>query len=216
MTTQDGSDLTQRQRSVLDFIVRSVEEQGYPPTVRDIGEATGLNSPSTVHAHLKTLTEKGYLRRDPTRPRAIEVLWEREVGSMESRPSVRNLPIYGAIAAGPTSLAQQEHEGILPFPKEFIGDTPHFALTVRGDSMIEAGILDGDLIVIRSQTDAVNGDIVAAQITGETGESEATVKRFQKKGNQILLVPANDTMQPIAAPPDLHILGKVVAVLRRL
>lgn len=210
-----GTDLTKRQRDILDFILAAVEDRGYPPAVREIGEAVGLSSPSTVHAHLRSLEEKGYLRRDPTKPRAIEVRWEREVGLMEERPAVRQLPIYGSIAAGPSSLAEQTHEGILPFPKEFIGDTPHFVLTIKGDSMIGAGILDGDLAVIRAQPDASNGDIVAAQITGPTGEAEATVKRFRRETGKIMLVPESPSMEPFQAPPDLRILGKVVALLRR-
>jgi repressor LexA len=212
----DGSDLSQRQRDILDFIVATVEDRGYPPAVREIGGAVGLNSPSTVHAHLGALEDKGYLRRDPSKPRAIEVRWERELGAFDERPAVRNLPIYGEIAAGPTSLAEQVYDGILPFPKEFIKDVPHFVLTVKGDSMIEAGILDGDLAVIRSQPNADNGDIVAAQVTGPTGEAEATIKRFRRENGKTLLVPANSAMEPIEAPPDVRILGVVVALTRRL
>jgi repressor LexA len=200
----------------MDFIVETVEARGFPPSVREICDAVGLSSPSTVHAHLGTLEEKGYLKRDPTKPRAIDVKWERNLGIMEDRPAVANLPIYGSIAAGPTSLAQQNHEGILPFPKDFISDSPHFVLTVKGESMIDEGILDGDLIVVRSQADASNGDIVAAQVGGETGEAEATVKRLRKQGGKVILVPANPAMAPFEAPPDTHILGKVVAVIRRL
>lgn len=212
----ERSDLTTRQKDILDFILDATQDRGYPPAVREIGEAVGLNSPSTVHAHLRALEKKGYLRRDPTKPRAIEVRWEREVGVMAERPAVRHLPVYGQIAAGPTSLAQQSHEGVLPFPKEFIGEDPHFVLTVKGDSMIEAGILDGDLAVVRAQPDAQNGDIVAAQISGPTGEAEATIKRFRRDGGRILLLPENPAMGPLEAPPDLRILGKVVAILRRL
>lgn len=216
MTPMDGSDLSQRQKDILDFILQTVEGRGYPPAVREIGEAVGLHSPSTVHAHLQTLEEKGYLRRDPTKPRAIEVRWMRDAGVAEDRPAVRNLPVYGQIAAGPTSLAEQMHEGILPFPSEFVDDTPHFVLKIKGDSMIEAGILEGDLAVIRAQPDAVNGDVVAAQIGGPTGEAEATVKTLKRDNGRILLVPQNPTMEPIEAPEDLRILGKVVAILRQL
>jgi repressor LexA len=212
----DGSDLTQKQRAILNFIVETVGKRGFPPTVREIGESVGLSSPSTVHAHLGTLEERGYLRRDPTKPRAIEVRWEREVGVIEDRPAVRQLPIYGSIAAGPTSFAEQNYEGILPFPKEFISDTPHFVLNIKGDSMIGEGILDGDFVVVRAQPDAANGDIVAAQIRGETGEAEATVKMFRRQNGRVMLVPANPNMQPVQASPDPQILGKVVAVLRRL
>lgn len=211
-----GEDLTDRQRTILDFIVTTVEARGYPPAVREIGDAVGLHSPSTVHAHLRALEEKGYLRRDPTKPRAIEVRWDKEVGRFEERPSAKTLPVYGRIAAGPTSLAEQLHEGVLPVPKEFIDDTPHFVLRVHGDSMIGAGIFDGDMAVVRNQPDANNGDIVVAQIDGPTGESEATVKRFQRREGRILLVPENPAMEPIEAPPDVRIVGKVVAILRRL
>lgn len=212
----DGSDLSERQRAILDFIVAAVEDRGFPPAVREIGEAVGLNSPSTVHSHLGVLEEKGYLRRDPSKPRAIEVLWERDNGVMEDRPGIRNLPVYGRIAAGPTSLAEQTFESVLPVPKDFISDTAHFVLTVNGESMIDAGILDGDYIVIRAQPDAQNGDIVVAQITGETGESEATVKRFRREGGKVILVPENPTMEPFEAPADTRVLGKVVAVMRSL
>lgn len=211
----DGSDLTDRQRAILDLIVETVSKRGFPPSVREIGAGIGLSSPSTVHAHLATLEEKGYLRRDATKPRAIEVRWEKEVGAMEGRPQVRNLPVYGDIAAGPTMLAAQAHEGVLPVPAEFISDTPHFVLTVKGESMIDAGILDGDLVVVRAQPDASNGDIVAAQVTGPTGEAEATVKRFRRQGARILLIPENESMAPIEAPEDLRILGRVVALWRR-
>ena len=209
-----GRDLTDRQREILDFIVATTESRGYPPAVREIGEAVGLTSPSTVHAHLKSLQEKGYIRKDPTKPRAIEVRWGRQVGIVEDRPQVTALPIYGEIAAGPTSLAEQHHEGVLPFPRDLVGDDPHFVLKIKGDSMIDAGILDGDLAVIRVQPDANNGDIVAAQVEGPTGEAEATIKRFQKQGAKILLVPANSQMAPIEAPSDVRILGKLVALLR--
>jgi repressor LexA len=209
----DGTDLTQRQKTILDFIVQKVEERGYPPSVREIGEAVGLASPSTVHAHLQTLEDRGYLRRDPTKPRAIEVRWQRATGE---RAAAQSLPIYGSIAAGPTSLAQQEHEGMVAVPREFIDDTPHFVLRARGESMIGAGILDGDLAVIRVNVDPRNGDIVAAQVEGPTGEAEATVKRFRREGRKVLLVPENPAMAPIEAPPDVRILGKVVAILRRL
>lgn len=214
----DGGELTKRQRDILDFIVATVEERGYPPAVREIGEAIGLHSPSTVHAHLRTLEQRGYLRRDPTKPRAIEVRWQgkKKHRGPRAEPSVRQLPVYGSIAAGPTSLAQQQHEDMLAFPEQLIGDTPHFVLKVKGESMVDAGILDGDLAVVRVQPDATNGDVVAAQITGPTGEAEATIKRFKRSDSRILLIPENTSMEPIEAPPDVRVLGKVVAILRRL
>lgn len=212
----DGSNLTHRQRAILDHIVATVEERGYPPSVREIGEAVGLQSPSTVHSHLRSLEEMGYLRRDPTKPRAIEVRWEREVGIMAERPAVRALPIYGSIAAGPTSLAEQAHEGVLPVPRDFVGDTPHFVLRVKGDSMVDAGILEGDLAVVRVQPNASSGEVVAVQVTGPTGEAEATIKRLRRRSGRIFLVPENPSMEPFEAPPDLRILGKVVAIMRQL
>jgi repressor LexA len=210
----DGSDLTARQRAILDFIVESVERRGYPPAVREIGQAVGLASPSTVHAHLQTLEDRGYLRRDPTKPRAIEVRWG-EHAHVE-RPAAQSLPIYGSIAAGPTSLAEQVQEGTLAVPEDFIDDTPHFVLRVRGESMIGAGINDGDFAVVRVNASPANGEIVAAQVEGPTGESEATIKRFRRDGSRILLVPENPAMEPIVAPLDVRVLGKVVAILRRL
>jgi repressor LexA len=209
----DPSELSQRQRDILDYIVRTIEDRGYPPAVREIGEAVGLNSPSTVHAHLQALEEKGFLRRDPTKPRAIEVRWD--AGSRAERPAVRSLPLYGSIAAGPTSLADQNLEAMVPVPRDFVDETPHFVLRVKGESMIEAGILDGDMAVIRVQPDASNGDIVAAQVEGPTGEAEATIKRFRRTRGRIMLVPENPTMEPFEAPRDMRILGKVVALLRR-
>jgi repressor LexA len=210
----DGSDLTQRQRAILDFIVESVERRGYPPAVREIGQAVGLASPSTVHAHLQTLEDRGYLRRDPTKPRAIEVRWGEH--AHVGRPAAQSLPIYGSIAAGPTSLAEQVQEGTLAVPEDFIDDTPHFVLRVRGESMIGAGINDGDYAVVRVNANPSNGEIVAAQVEGPTGESEATVKRFRRDGNRILLMPENPAMEPIVAPLDVRVLGKVVAILRQL
>lgn len=216
----DGSDLTPRQRAVLDFIVETVDKRGFPPAVREICEAVGLSSPSTVHAHLGTLEERGYLRRDPSKPRAIEVKWHRYSQPVPppSREGerVNELPIYGSIAAGPTSLAEQNLEGTLPFPTDFMSSGAHFVLTVKGDSMIDAGILDGDLVVVRAQPDASNGDIIAAQVTGESGEAEATIKRLRREGGRVVLVPANPDMDPFPAPDDTKILGKAVAVLRRL
>lgn len=210
----DGSDLTQRQRAILDYIVESVHSRGYPPAVREIGEAVGLASPSTVHAHLQTLEDRGYLRRDPTKPRAIEVRWGEQ--AHVDRPAAQSLPVYGSIAAGPTSLAEQVQDGTIAVPEEFIDDTPHFVLRVKGESMIGAGINDGDFAVIRVNASPTNGEIVAAQVEGPTGESEATIKRWRRDGNRILLMPENPAMEPIVAPADVRVLGRVVAILRRL
>lgn len=217
---QEG-DLSRRQREILDFIVHTVQERGYPPTVREIGEAVGLASPSTVHTHLRTLEGKGYLRRDPTKPRAIEVRWEggggrREPGIRKRNVRVRALPVYGSIAAGPSSLAQQSLEDMIGVPEDFVDGTPHFVLKVKGDSMVGAGILEGDLAVVRAQPDARDGEIVVAQVEGPTGEAEATIKRLRRERGSLFLVPENPSMRPIEAPGDLRILGKLVAILRRL
>jgi repressor LexA len=181
--------------------------------VREIGEAVGLNSPSTVHNHLATLQKMGFLRRDPTKPRAIEVRFDTnsEV-AMERRPS-RHVPLIGDVAAGTNVLAQQNVEDLIPLPTDFTGEGDLFMLRVRGDSMIEAGILDGDFVVARQQQVADNGDIVVAGIPGD----EATVKTFKKSGNSVTLVPANSSMKPMEFSSDeVTVFGKVVTVMRSL
>jgi len=205
--------LTERQRQILHVIENSMQERGYPPSVREIGEAVGLNSPSTVHNHLATLQKMGFLRRDPTKPRAIEVRFDTnsEV-AMERRPS-RHVPLIGDVAAGTNVLAQQNVEDLIPLPTDFTGEGELFMLRVRGDSMIDAGILDGDFVVARQQSVADNGDIVVAGIPGE----EATVKTFKKSGAKITLVPSNSTMKPMAFDADeVTVFGKVVTVMRSL
>ena len=205
--------LTPRQREILTVISTSMQERGYPPSVREIGEAVGLNSPSTVHNHLNTLQKMGFLRRDPTKPRALEVRFDTnsEV-AMERRPS-RHVPLIGEVAAGTGLLAQQNVEDLIPLPTDFTGEGELFMLRVRGDSMIDAGILDGDFVVARQQQTADNGDIVVAGIPGD----EATVKTFKKSGNKITLVPANPTMDPMVFTSDeVSVFGKVVTVMRRL
>lgn len=205
--------LTERQRQILHVIEKSMQERGYPPSVREIGEEVGLNSPSTVHNHLSTLQKMGFLRRDPTKPRAIEVRFDTnsEV-AMERRPS-RHVPLIGDVAAGTGLLAQQNVEDLIPLPTDFTGEGELFMLKVRGDSMIDAGILDGDFVVARQQNVAENGDIVVAGIPGD----EATIKTFKKSGNTITLVPANSSMKPMVFSSDeVHIFGKLVTVMRRL
>ena len=205
--------LTPRQREILNVISTSMQERGYPPSVREIGEAVGLNSPSTVHNHLNTLQKMGFLRRDPTKPRALEVRFDTnsEV-AMERRPS-RHVPLIGDVAAGTGLLAQQNVEDLIPLPTDFTGEGELFMLRVRGDSMIDAGILDGDFVVARQQQTADNGDIVVAGIPGD----EATVKTFKKSGNKITLIPANPTMDPMVFTSDeVSVFGKVVTVMRRL
>lgn len=205
--------LTARQREILHVIEKSMQERGYPPSVREIGEAVGLNSPSTVHNHLATLQKMGFLRRDPTKPRAIEVRFDTnsEV-AMERRPA-RHVPLVGDVAAGTNVLAQENVEDLIPLPTDFTGEGDLFMLRVRGESMIEAGILDGDFVVARQQSVADNGDMVVAGIPGE----EATVKIFKKSGKNITLVPANSSMKPMVfAADEVTIFGKVVTVMRRV
>ena len=205
--------LTPRQREILNVISQSMQDRGYPPSVREIGEAVGLNSPSTVHNHLNTLQKMGFLRRDPTKPRAIEVRFDTnsEV-AMERRPS-RHVPLIGDVAAGTGVLAQGNVEDLIPIPTDFTGEGELFMLRVRGDSMIEAGILDGDFVVARQQTVAENGDIVVAGIPGD----EATIKTFKKSGNNITLVPSNSSMKPMVFTSDeVQIYGILVTVMRKL
>jgi len=205
--------LTGKRRQILDFIAAQLRERGYPPSVREIGEAVGLTSSSTVHAHLATLQRQGYLRRDPTKPRAIEVRYDPSSGAaVESRP-VRHVPLVGDVAAGTDVLAQENVEELLPLPEDFTGKGTLFMLKVHGDSMIEDGIFDGDYVVVRSQPVAEKGDVVVAGIPGE----EATVKRWSRRGSKVVLVPANARLEPMEFDPaDVTVYGKVVTVLRRL
>jgi repressor LexA len=181
--------------------------------VREIGEAVGLTSPSTVHSHLNTLTRLGFLRRDPSKPRAIEVRWDPNSGAAMERRPVRHVPLIGDVAAGTDVLAQENVEELLPVPLDFTGDGELFMLRVRGESMIELGILDGDFVIAVQQASARKGDIVVAGIPG----GEATVKTYQPAGDKVVLVPANSTMEPMEfAPDEVTIYGKVVTVMRRL
>jgi repressor LexA len=205
--------LTSRQREILDVIERSMRDRGYPPSVREIGEAVGLTSPSTVHNHLSTLQRLGYLKRDPTKPRAIEVRYESSTGAAMERRPVRHVPLIGDVAAGVNVLAQENVEEILPLPADFVGEGELFMLRVRGDSMIDAGILDGDYVVVSQRAEARNGEIVVAGIPGE----EATVKTYQRRGSTVTLLPANERLQPMVFPASqVEVFGKVVSVLRRL
>jgi repressor LexA len=208
-----GGPLTARQRQVLEFIDSEVRQRGYPPSVREIGEAVGLSSPSTVHAHLAALQDKGYLHRDPSKPRAIEVTLEPSTGSAAERRPVRHIPLVGDVAAGTGVLAAEHVEELVPVPEDLTGDGELFMLRVRGESMIDAGIFDGDFVVVRVQPSADNGDIVVAGIPGE----EATVKTFLRKRNKIVLRPANETMQDLVFDADdVRIYGKVVMLQRRI
>jgi repressor LexA len=207
------TELTARQRQVLDFIDAEVRRRGYPPSVREIGEAIGLSSSSTVHAHLAALQDKGYLVRDPTKPRAIEVLLEAESGAAVERRPVRHVPLVGDVAAGTGVLAAENIEESLPVPEDFTGDGTLFMLRVRGDSMIEVGIFDGDYVVVRQQPDADPGDIVIAGLPGE----EATVKTFLRRRGKIVLRPENSAMDEMVFDPDeVTVYGKVVSLLRRM
>jgi repressor LexA len=204
------ADLTTRQRAILEFITRTHRERGYPPSVREIGEAVGLQSPSSVHAQLATLAERGYLRKDPTRPRAIVVQLD-ETGIPQQTSGVANVPLVGQIAAGAPILATEQIEETLPLPQDLVGKGTLFALRVKGDSMTGAGIFDGDTVVIREQKTADDGTIIAALVDGE----EATVKRLSRKGGRVRLLAENPAYEPIETD-DVQVLGKVVAVLRRL
>lgn len=205
--------LTARQREILGYIDDTIRDRGYPPSVREIGTAVGLTSPSTVHSHLNTLQRLGYLRRDPTKPRAIEVRWEAGSGVIMERRPVRHVPLVGDVAAGTGVLAAENVEEIMPLPSDLTGDGELFMVRVRGDSMIDAGIFDGDFVVARVQDTATTGDIVVAGI----GEDEATVKRFRSDGADIILEPANERLEPMRFPStDVEIYGRVVTVLRRL
>lgn len=205
--------LTDRQQAILTFILNEQQQRGYPPSVREIGEAVGLTSPSTVHSHLGSLQRMGYLVRDPSKPRALEVRYDPSSGAAVDRRPVHHVPLVGDVAAGTDVLAQENIEEVLPVPADLTGDGTLFMLRVRGDSMVDAGILDGDLVVVRQQSDANNGEIVVAGIPGD----EATVKTFRRQKGRIVLVPANARLVPMHfEPDDVQIFGKVVTVMRKL
>ncbi|MEO7836126.1 MAG: transcriptional repressor LexA [Acidimicrobiales bacterium] len=205
--------LTGKRREILDFIAKELSGRGYPPSVREIGEAVGLTSSSTVHAHLATLQRQGFLRRDPTKPRAIEVRYDPASGAAIERRPTQHVPLVGDVAAGANVLAQENVEELLPLPADFTGEGPLFMLRVRGDSMVEAGILPGDFVVVHQQSEARKGEIIVAGTPGE----EATVKTYSRKGTRVVLTPANNRLSPTEYDPaDVTIYGKVVTVLRRL
>jgi repressor LexA len=212
----DTSGLTARQRKVLEVIRSAVEERGYPPSVREIGEAVGLTSTSSVAHQLRTLQEKGFLRRDPHRPRALDVRPpERdphydETTGISARPDAVYVPVVGRIAAGGPVLAEQAVEDVFPMPRELVGDGTLFMLRVTGESMLDAGICDGDWVVVRQQAVAEKGEIVAAMIDGE-----ATVKTYSKRNGKVWLLPQNAAYSPIDGT-DATILGRVVTVLRKV
>jgi repressor LexA len=204
-------ELTGRQQEIWDFLVDYVDRHGYPPTVREIGEAVGLASPSTVHAHLANLERAGLLRRDPTKPRALE-LSGRERRDRAPAAELEKLPLVGQIAAGAPLLAEQNVEDYVAVPETLHGD---FLLRVRGDSMIDAGILDGDIVVVRRQQDARNGQIVVALAGDDETADEATVKTFYREQGRVRLQPENDALEPIYAR-HVQILGAVTGVFRSL
>lgn len=205
-------ELTSRQRQILDFIRAEIHRRGFPPSVREIGEAVGLSSSSTVHSHLAALEAKGLIRRDPSKPRALEVLDYRDTERAVDYENVQAVPLVGQVAAGVPILAAENIEATLPLPASFAGEQT-FVLRVKGESMIEAGILDGDYVVVKQQPTATNGEIVVAMLN-----EEATVKRFYRESGRVRLQPENRTMEPIFADKhaDFAILGKVVALFRRL
>lgn len=204
-----SSDLTDRQAKILDFLADTLRRRGYPPSVREIGSAVGLSSSSTVHAHLDKLEQKGYIRRDPTRSRAIEIVDK----ALDARPSkeMLNVPLVGRVTAGQPILATENIDDYFPVPLDFLGPGEFFMLDVRGDSMIGAGILDGDRVIVRKQDTAQDGEIVVALV----GDEEATVKRLYRERDHVRLQPENPHMDPIVAV-DVRILGKVVGLVRRV
>jgi repressor LexA len=207
--------LTPKRREILDFIAEQQRVRGYPPSVREIGLAVGLASSSTVHSHLRTLQEAGFLRRDPTKPRAIEVRYDPGSGAAIERRPVRHVPLIGEVAAGTDVLAEENVEELIPVSDDLTGSGPGqlFMLRVRGDSMIDDGILAGDLVVVRQGAEVSKGDIVVAGIPG----GEATVKRWSRKGNRVTLIPANPAYQPMDFhASEVELYGKVVSVLRRI
>lgn len=217
-TSSGREPLSDRQRQVLDFLTETVSDRGYPPSVREICDAVGLSSPSTVHSHLSSLVKAGYIRRDPSKPRAIEILTDETADHTPAPPAahtddrLRDVPLVGRIAAGSPILAAEDIETVMPLPEELVGSDPVFMLEVRGDSMIDAGILDGDYVVIRRQPDARDGEIIAALIDGE----EATVKRLKRENGKVLLISENPAYEPMVFTRDVEIIGKVVSVLRKL
>jgi len=214
MFAEGGPMLTERQRQILDFLTKYVDAHGYPPTVREIGEAVGLASPSTVHAHLANLERAGLLKRDPTKPRAIELYREPKPEPVEAT-DVHKLPLVGEVAAGGPLLADENIEDYLAVPEPLSKGGEEFLLRVKGDSMIDAGILDGDIAVVERRQDARDGDIVVALAGDDESADEATLKRFFREDGRVRLQPENDALEPIYSA-HVHILGRVTGVFRQL
>lgn len=201
--------LSERQLEILNFIKSEIKTKGYPPSVREIGEAVGLSSSSTVHGHLAQLEKKGFIRRDPTKPRAIEIV-SNDIDDIKPAKAMLNVPILGQVAAGSPILAEENIEDTFPLPWDFVRSENVFMLHVKGDSMINAGILDGDLVLVRQQKTARNGEIIVALL-----ENEATVKRFFLEKDCIRLQPENDSLEPIYTR-DAQVIGKVIGVYRQI
>jgi repressor LexA len=214
MFAEGGPVLTERQRQILDFLTKYTDAHGYPPTVREIGEAVGLASPSTVHAHLANLERAGLLKRDPTKPRAIELRREPKAPAVPES-DVRKLPLVGEVAAGGPLLAEDNIEDYLAVPEPLSRGGEEFLLRVKGDSMINAGILDGDIAVVQRTQDARDGEIVVALAGDDESADEATMKRFFREEGRVRLQPENDALEPIYAA-HVQILGKVIGVFRQL
>jgi repressor LexA len=209
-----ASDLSTRQQQILEMIRTTVATRGYPPSVREIGESVGLSSTSSVHNQLAALERAGYLRRDPSRPRAIEVRVDADTDLPMAMPAMRSVPLVGEIAAGAPIVAEERVEQLYPLPQDFVGEGTLFMLRVRGESMVQAGVLPGDMVVVRQQPAVEQGDMCAAMIDGD-----ATVKFFRRTpSGEVFLDPANDGYEPIpvSSDDDAAVLGKVVAVLRSL
>lgn len=203
---EQNSHLSERQRQILEYIIEQTRKRGFPPAVREIGKALGMSSSSTVHMHLKQLEQKGYIRRDPSKPRAIEIIDNLDF----KQPEIVTLPIIGQVAAGLPILAEQNTEGYFSVSADFLGSGEHFLLRVKGDSMIEAGIFEDDMVIVRSQKHANNGDIVVALL-----DNEATVKRYYNRGTYIELKPENQAMASIYAR-EVTIIGIVTGLIRKL
>ncbi len=206
--------LSGKRLQILNFIADCQRERGYPPSVREIGEAVGLTSSATVHTHLAVLQREGYLSRDPSKPRAIQVHVDPDTTARRAVAAVHNVPLVGDVAAGTGVLAEENVEELLPMPEQFTGRGPSFMLRVRGDSMVDAGIYDGDFVVVRQQREADNGDVVVAGV----GEGEGTVKTFSRRNGRVVLTPANPAYEPMVfdQPDEVTIFGKVVTVVRQL
>jgi repressor LexA len=203
-------ELTDRQSEILDFIRAQINLRGFPPSVREIGEAVGLSSSSTVHSHLAALENKGFIRRDPSKPRALEVLDYRDTERGIDVTNIRAVPLVGRVAAGAPVLAAENIEETIPLPAELADETSSFILRVTGDSMVDAGILDGDYVIVKQQQSAQNGDIVVAMV-----DEEATVKRFFREADRVRLQPENRALEPIYAR-DVTVLGRVTGLFRRV